>query len=298
VKGDVLRTAKALLVSAMVLTAVPGAVSGRELLPEEIKGWRRAGPDGVFSADSLYELIDGAAEVYRAFNVREVRSRRYVRNGGADIIADLFDMGSPADAFGAYHFDMREGRAAGVGRESEIVGSSLAFWKDRYFVTLTPLDDNPRIREAVLALGRAIAGSISGDGPPPDLFRMLPREGLISSRIHYFHDWAILDLLTDFGEEDIFGLSDRTEGILARYRLGNSPDPDDASLLLVRYPSSLEAQKAYKGLEASLAGYGVGASVRRSGTIVAMVPGEVSRERSDALIDAVFAPVDAVKGDD
>lgn len=291
-----LRTSMILFSSAILLAAILGAGCDTEPFPETVDGWRRAGPDGIFTADTLYELIDGAAEIYRAFNVKGVRSRRYFREDGGDIIADLFDMGSSHDAFGAYHFDMREGEAAGVGRESEIVGSSLAFWKDRYFVSITPFEDNLRIRKAVLTLGKSIAGTIAGDGPPPDLVGMLPREGLIANRIHYFHDWLIFDRLTTFNEGNIFGLSRRTEGVLSSYRLDPSPGLRPASLILVRYPSPDEARRVLEALQERLPGYGVGSSARRRGKIVAAVFEGLSRGRADSLIDAVFARLPVVNG--
>jgi len=218
------------------------------LLPAEIRGWRAQGRDELYDGDTLYDLIDGGAEVYRALRVRQVLSRRYRREGFAEILADLFDMGSAADAFGAYHHDMREGEDAGVGAESEFLGSALSFWKGRFFVSLIALDQGEEIEAALRGLARAVAEAIPGTTAFPALVNRLPGQGLCRDRIHYFHDKMLLDRHYFLSEKNLLGLSDRTEGVLARYRLEGGPldKEGDArpALLLVQYPGAEEAARA------------------------------------------------------
>jgi len=120
--------------------ADPASLCG--LLPAEVHGWEATGPGQLYDPDSLYEYIDGGAEVYRALNVRAVCARTYARESAPEFTADLFEMGSPADAFGAYHHDMREGEPAGVGQESELADGSLAFWKGPYFVSILLMEED------------------------------------------------------------------------------------------------------------------------------------------------------------
>ena len=86
------------LAIAMVLLAA----SPLDLLPAEALGWRGDGADESVDRDGLFSLIDGGAEAYRALNVRRVGARRYVKAGAPDVVVDVFDMGSSADAYGAY----------------------------------------------------------------------------------------------------------------------------------------------------------------------------------------------------
>lgn len=277
------------LLSALSLCLLPlftlAAQDAPSLLPEAVRGWERSGIDGDYGPDTLFDLIDGGAEVYRAFNVLRVVSRRYVRGGSADIIVDVFDMGSSRDAFGAYHFDMREGEGAGIGAESELVGSSLAFWKGPFFVSLTPLADDPVIREAVLSLGREIAAAVAEDAQPPALVSLLPPEGLVGSQSHYFHDERILGLLLPLDEKAVPGLSDRTEGIVARYRSETSAS-SLSTLLLIAYPAEEDARKAGKALQ------GAGqdkTEIRVSGRHLIAVFGAANRDEARRLVDEAEA---------
>jgi len=232
------------------------AVGLARLLPDELQGYRAQGKDELFHRDNLFSLIDGGAEVYRALNVQTVISRRYAQAAAPDILVDLFDMGSSADAFGAFHHDLREAAGAKVGHESELQGGVLHFWKDRYFISIATLQENTQSRKAVLALGQAIARAIARKGKKPDLIACLPVAGQLQSHLHYFHNAALLERHVDLGNGNPLGLSNETEGVLTRYQIASEDKQTalDFILLLVRYRSEHQAEKIYTSLGHSLLG--------------------------------------------
>jgi hypothetical protein len=253
------------------------------LLPDEVRGWTPSRADGIYHHDNLFDLIDGGAEVYRALNVRAVLSRQYSKSAAPDIIVDVFDMGSASDAFGAFHHDMREGEDAGVGDESEAFGGSIAFWRDRYFVSEVAFDDDTATCDALRELGYAISSVIPSTGQPPLLVRALPPDGLVTSQVHYFHDKSLLDRHLFLGENNVLDLDRQTEGVVARYRLGQTARAGDdpaTALLLVRYPSARRAGRARARLDAA---EGLSASEQR-GDVLAAVFGASSPEAAKRLL--------------
>jgi hypothetical protein len=207
----------------------------KTLLPEDVGDWQAKQPDGEYNYDNLFDLIDGGAEMYRSLNVKKVISRTYSKEGGAGIIVDLFDMGSSSDAFGAFHCDIREDEDVGLGRESEFQGGSLYFWKDRYFVSVVALEETAATKEAVLALGRKTAQAIPRDGAGPKLVGLLPQKHLQKKELYYFHDLAALRRRLAVSGENPLNLSDKTEGLLARYRGVVKPEasPKESSALFL-----------------------------------------------------------------
>lgn len=161
-----------------------------QLLPQGVNGYAGERPDKIYTAKTLFDLIDGGAEVYRALNVQRVVSRRYLKSGSPDIIADIFDMGSSEDAFGAFHHDLREGNDVDIGHESEHSGNVLLFWKDRYFISLLAFDETRETMRVLKALGKSIAASIRHKGRKPSLLNRLPQIGLQTRTVSYFHDWT------------------------------------------------------------------------------------------------------------
>lgn len=217
------------------------------MLPAEVEGWKAAGQDRLYTAETLYRYIDGGAEVYRAFDVQRVFARRYVKPGSPDILADVFEMASPGDAFGVYHHNLRKGQDVGVGQESEYLAGSLAFWKGRYFVSIMPFEETPSVARTVRTLATVIDRTIRESGSPPDLVCLLPQSNRIAGSLRYFHTHTSLNAYYFLADSNILELNMETEGVLARYQAEERSHAATHSLLLmvVRYPSSERAHGAY-----------------------------------------------------
>jgi len=221
-----------------------------DLLPSEINGWKPVGSDELYDAETLYKYIDGSAEVYRSFNVQNVLARRYIKDNAPEILADIFDMGSSKDAFGVYHHDIREGPKAGIGQDSEYFGSSLFFWKNRFFVSIISTDETEETKQVIYDLGKAIASRIRDEGPEPDLLKLLSNYKDALKDVHYFHNHYCLNKYYFISEENLLNLDSQTEGILARIKdeavTSDLPMASPFVVLLIRYKSSDKAQEALK----------------------------------------------------
>ncbi len=219
------------------------------MLPDRIRGWGPETPDAVYDRATLFDYIDGGAEVYLSYGFEKVVARRYSKEGAPDIIADLFDMGNSADAYGVYHYSTHENPDPGVGHESEYMGSALYFWKGQYFVSIVALDIGEESDRAVLELGKSIADAIPCKGEKPPIFRFLPQRHRILGPVKYFHTHLVLNRYYFLAEENILLLDRKTEGAVARYK-DNQTDAvkEDEPLVVVavRYTSEESARKAYE----------------------------------------------------
>ena len=72
----------------------------RQLVPQAVNGWRAQAGGQVYDRTTLFDYIDGGAELYLAYSFREMLACRFHREGHPDIVVDLFDMDSSEDAFG------------------------------------------------------------------------------------------------------------------------------------------------------------------------------------------------------
>ncbi len=209
-------------------------------LPTEVHGWEWDGKDEFYDRETIFAYIDGMGEVYRAYNFRQVLVRRYEKPSHPSITVDLFDMGTSEDAFGVFTFE-RDGEPVSVGQDADYAVGMLRFWKGRYFVVVTAERETPEAREAVLALGKAIADAIPEEGQRPTLLQLLPEKGLDKRRVLFFRHPLILNRHYFLADRDILNLSLKAEGILAPYKVGK----DTLRLLLVRYPDEKEAEKGW-----------------------------------------------------
>lgn len=214
-------------------------------LPDVVDGWMARRPDDVYDYDTLFKYINGSAEIFRSFNVRKVVARHYVKEGVPDIVADVFDMGVPADAYGVYHHDYREGPSPEIGQESEYVEGALAFWRNRYYVSILTMEETPEAKEAIMLLGRQIDKTIPKEGGRPDIVGLLPQENQLARHVYYFHDHFCLNSHYFVAEENILDLDRDTEGVLGRYA-PNADAKDFYLLAILKYPTAERAVGAYR----------------------------------------------------
>lgn len=254
--------------------------------------------DQVFDAETIFEYIDGAGEVYRSYNMKILVARRFHKDGRPDIVVDAFDMGSAGDAFGVFTHDL-DGEDAGIGQGSVYKAGLLSFWRDRFFVSVYAEQETPESKAAVLELGRGIAAAIPGRGEPPGLLGLLPEEGLERRTIRFFHSQAILNYHYFVAAENILNLGRETDAVLATYggRDGRS------LLLVVAYADGRAAARAAESFRRAYLPEAAGegavrtengrwSASRRAGRFVAVVFDAGSSEEAKGRLDAVAAAIE------
>jgi hypothetical protein len=211
------------------------------LLPKEINGWTAEEEDKTFGPETIFDYIDGAGEVYRAFHFRALLARQYVKESSPDIIADIFDMGSSRNAYGVFTHDL-EGEEPGIGQDSTYKGGLLTFWKGRFFVSLYAEEETEEAKTALLDLGKKVASSIEEEGERPQLLSLLPQKNLLKKRVRFFFNHLILNYHFFVADENILHIDASTDVVLGVYR----ENGETFTLLLVRYPDTEKALLAHK----------------------------------------------------
>lgn len=212
----------------------------RHLIPSSFENWE-VDEENFYDPQTIFDYIDGAGEVYRAYNFQLLLSRIFQGPSNLKIFVDLFDMGSGADAFGVFTHD-REGENLAIGQGAVYKGGLLSFWKGRYFVSIFAEVENQVTKKAILNLGKMIAARIKETAPLPELVHRLPRSSLIEDKVHYFHHHLILNYHYFVADENILDLDNQTEAVLGFYRLNK----EKTVLLGIRYPEEKRAFQAKK----------------------------------------------------
>lgn len=211
----------------------------RGCLPGEINGWVKVPEDRIFDEKTIFSYINGGAEVYKAYNMRQCLSRRYTKADGPAIMLDIFDMGSAEDAFGVFTHDT-DGKVIDIGQDARFRSGWLSFWKHRYFISIYAEEDTDSAANTVAALGRKVSACIRQKGTKPDILLKLPADGLDSESIRYLHHPTILNYHFYLSDENILNLTPETKAVLASYQTGK----ETARLLLISYPDIKRAKKS------------------------------------------------------
>lgn len=218
-------------------------------IPRTIGPWQASGEDHVYNRETLYDDMDGGAEVYLAFDFRQVWARKYASPGGKELGLDIFDMGSPEEAYGIFSCD-REDPTAGLGQDSTYGFGLLRFRQGRFFVTVMTDEEDEAAGKAVLDIGRAVVKELGPPGPHPDMVGFLPRESLRPDRTSFFHGNVSLNNRYFIASDNILGLDRSTDCVFAEYEAGSDKP---SRLLLVRYPGAERAIAARRSFLSSYA---------------------------------------------
>ncbi len=263
-------------------------------LPKGIDGWAAEPEDHIYDEKTIFRYINGAAEVYKAYNMKQCLSRRYAIDDGPGIVLDIFDMRSPEDAFGVFTHDT-DGEPVKIGQSGLYRPGWLSFWKHRYFVSIYAEEETEAAEKAVLGLGKKVAALIQKEGAKPDIVSRLPQAGLQTNRIRYLHHPVILNYHFYLADENILNLTDQTNAVLAPYEKGQ----EKALLLMVVYPDhNTAAQSLARFLknylpDADRTGISLlenrkwAAAVARGSLLVAVLESD-SREFAERLLKAVL----------
>ncbi len=210
-------------------------------LPTSIGEWKASEEDAIYDRATLYNYINGGAEVYLSFDYRRVCVRKFIGSGDDEITLEVYDMGSSAEAFGVFSLSI-EDPEVGIGQGSEFGAGLLKFWKDRYFVSIMNLGVDESADQMLLEIGRAVDAAIETTGPLPDLLRLLPKDGLNERHTSFFHSNVILNNRFFVAAENVLKLTDETNCVFGEYGelAGNG------SLLIVQYPDAAQAEAALR----------------------------------------------------
>jgi hypothetical protein len=89
------------LLLILLLTVSCALQSQPELFPS-VPGWKVTPGERVYTPGDLFDLIDGAADVYLGFGFVDLHTAEYVDASGTSVRVELYRHRSPAYAFGIY----------------------------------------------------------------------------------------------------------------------------------------------------------------------------------------------------
>jgi hypothetical protein len=166
--------ASVLCIMAALAAACPSPAAQRALetmLPAAFTpGWTADGKVVTYTPENLYKYIDGEAELYLPYGFRKAVTVMYVKAGSGDtgIVVNIFEMGSPLDAFGIYaNYRSPTLKRIEVGAEGFLDESQLMFYQDRYFVQVESSGALTQEGPVFLACAEAVSRNLPGNRQRP-----------------------------------------------------------------------------------------------------------------------------------
>lgn len=153
---------------AMVLTVLSSDAMAQEhrALPD-IPGWTILPDSTTHTPDNLYDIIDGAADVYLSYGFQDLRTCSYRNTAGSEVRLEIYRHATPADAFGVYSQERKpEYHFLEIGTEGYDDAGVVNFLHGRYYIKLSSIDTGSAAHGSILEIARRVAAAC---GPPSGL---------------------------------------------------------------------------------------------------------------------------------
>jgi len=150
-----------------------------------VEGWSQAGEVLIYDADNLWEYINGAAELFVEFGVQTCRAADLVA-GDVTVTVELYDMGTPLNAFGVYEREKPGDDISVPGATAGVVSApyQALLLKGGTYVKVNTFEGE--LTEASgLQLLEALAAALPGGTTPPPELDLLPSEGKVAGTEGY-----------------------------------------------------------------------------------------------------------------
>jgi len=237
-----LRTIRSLIVAtscgAMVVLAsslsMRASADAKGALPAgagSLKQVHSAQSPTVYTPATLENHIDGEAQAVKEYNFKACAYAEYAPNGAGNqlLTVDIYDMGSPEDAYGYYsHQRSSDAKLVKIGGEGYVEPTALNFWKGQYYVKLAITATNPAPFQADMPkIAAAVAAKLTGSTSTPAIMSLLPPGAKAHS--------------DQYQRSDIAGQSYINNGVTAKYPAAGQR----AELFIAIYTTPGAAKAAY-----------------------------------------------------
>ena len=226
----------------MIVTDI-SAQHPADRLPEQF-GSYRVTERLDYTAENLFDYMNGGAEMYLSYGLSGMQGRIYSAENLPDMTVEIYEMTGAKNAFGVFtQTRNREEYTFGQGSQSQ--RDAVIFWKNCYYTVVSTSKATPESEEAVRYLASTVDKAISGEGKIPPIVGCLPEKDLAVAGYTYFHHYIWLNALYFIADFNILNIDAQTDAVIAKYGT-----PEQRSyLLMVEYPDQDAAQKAYEQMK-------------------------------------------------
>lgn len=184
----VLATAVASMLAAGAASGAQAPDAGQKELQAFVKdplptGVTREEAASIYTPDTLYEYIDGGADVYLLYDFRRLLHQNF-KTADGEVTVDVYDMGKAENAFGIYSSERSPRyKFVALGVEGYRSQGTLNFLQDYYYVKLA--GSGAKASAALDAFARLLSRRIGGIPKPPALLAKLPTEHRVAHSEQY-----------------------------------------------------------------------------------------------------------------
>jgi hypothetical protein len=152
-------------------------VIAQEIVLPELSGFKKVTDYPVYTADNLWDFIDGAADTYLSYGFEDLHVVEY-KKGKNLIKLEIYRHKDDIQAFGIYSSERSPSfRFINIGAQGYKVDGSLNFYKGKYYVKLRTYSKSEKILQSLESLAVKASNMLTGSAELPAVLKEFPDMG-------------------------------------------------------------------------------------------------------------------------
>ena len=154
------------------------ALEGKTFDFPEMSGWRQDGRTQVFSPKTLYEYINGAADLYLAYEFQDLQVAEYKGDKKAGVTVEVYRHKDPIQAFGIYSQErLANARFLDIGAQGYHEPNVLNFLNGPYYVKINGFNTGEDDEKVLVPFAKKVEEVLGEKTSLPRILSSFPQEG-------------------------------------------------------------------------------------------------------------------------
>jgi hypothetical protein len=163
------------ITAVVFVLCAPNVMAQQRVFPD-VEGWKLGQEEQVYNPNNLFDVIDGAADLYLEYDFVDLHIGRYEKEE-LEIKAEIYKHGSSVNAFGIfsqerfadYHF-------IDLGVQGYLEKGALNFLSGIYYVKISTIQEGPAAQNGMLLIAKAVEKHLQQSSVWPAMLAVFPTE--------------------------------------------------------------------------------------------------------------------------
>ena len=183
-KNMILNRMKCGLLFILIFNAASGKIPA-SMFPE-IEGWKLTIEPKVYTPDNLWDLIDGAADVFLSYDFQDLHIAEYSNNKNQTVRVEIYRQSSPMNAFGIYAAErMPDYNFIQIGVQGYTSQDVMNFFTGNLYVKIMVSGTTNIPEDKLILIGKQINSNLAYDNKWPEELTVFPETGKLKNSENY-----------------------------------------------------------------------------------------------------------------
>ena len=148
----------------------------------QVNEWFKKGKPDLYTPGTLFEYINGAAEVFLSYDFQQLATQTYENKNKHSITVDVYLHSNPTNGFGIYSAEKPEkGDFLKIGTQGYYEKGILNFLKGSFYIKISGYDLGDNDRSILISIAKMVGDQLHGKPIVPKLVNCFPPDGKIKN---------------------------------------------------------------------------------------------------------------------